>query len=371
MILQGILIFNNMIDNAFLYVGIENIKILSIRDGFAKFLAFILILFFIKTSNDLVLYVLIIVFCVTSSKLYALFYARKYVRFVKPNIRNCINHYKPMLLLMVPAIASVIYQSMDKIMIGSLYNNSDVGFYDCASKALIPKNVISALGTVMCPQITNMLANGNKDDAKSMIRKSFIISMVMAIAFMFGISAIAKEFSTWFWGDDFSACSNMMIGMSISIPIWAVGEVIRNQYLLPIGKDKAYSFAFVAGVITNVLVNIFLIPHFGANGAIVATIIAELVMSIIQMITVKDELPLKKQILGLWPYVISGLFMMFLVRWIVSLGIATSFILIIIEIFLGVFAYIICGLFTELFVREKVITNYVKVFFRRIWNTIF
>lgn len=303
-------IFSNMLDNSFLFIGTENIGSLSLRDGSAKIITFLLILLCIKTPDDLLKYVVIMTAGSVACKIVALVYSRKYSTLSKPNFKSLFTHYKPMLILMIPALMAVIYQSMDKVMIGLLYNNADVGYYECASKALIPRNIITVLGTVLCPQIANLYAGNSKEKVSEIFSKSFKVSMALAYVFMFGISAIAYDFAPWFWGLDFSVCSPMLVGLSVTIPLWTIGEVIRNQYLLPIGRDNEYAISFVIGVICNAVVNAILIPKYGAMGAIAATITAEFVMSLVQMLMVQKEIKCIKYILETAPYFFIGVAML-------------------------------------------------------------
>lgn len=357
LLIQGILIFNNLIDNSFLYIGLENIKPIAIRDGMTKLIAFALIILLIKSPADLMVYITLMALSATISKLISLLYSRKFVTFIKPEIKVCMTIYRPMLLLMIPALASVIYQSMDKIMIGWYYNETHVGYYDCASKALIPRNIITALGTVLCPSIANLYASNQKEIAKQKITYSFTVSMIMALSFMFGISAIAQDFAPWFWGKSFATCSPMLIGLSISIPIWTIGEVIRNQFLLPTGRDKEYTWVFVAGVITNAIVNSILIPQYGAMGAIIATTVAEIEMSLIQLYLVKKDLPLVKQLLTLWPYLLAGMFMLLTVQLVHAMSINFYTVKILLEILSGFLSFVIFTLILEKLSQTKIITE--------------
>lgn len=357
LLIQGILIFNNLIDNSFLYIGLENIKPIAIRDGMTKLIAFALIILLIKSPDDLMVYITLMALSATISKLISLLYSRKFVTFIKPEIKVCMTIYRPMLLLMIPALASVIYQSMDKIMIGWYYNETHVGYYDCASKALIPRNIITALGTVLCPSIANLYASNQKEIAKQKITYSFTVSMIMALSFMFGISAIAQDFAPWFWGKSFATCSPMLIGLSISIPIWTIGEVIRNQFLLPTGRDKEYTWVFVAGVITNAIVNIILIPQYGAMGAIIATTVAEIEMSLIQLYLVRKDLPLVKQLLTLWPYLLAGMFMLLTVQLVHAMFINFYTVKILLEILSGFLSFVIFTLILEKLSQTKIITE--------------
>lgn len=357
LLIQGILIFNNLIDNSFLYIGLENIKPIAIRDGMTKLIAFALIILLIKSPDDLMVYITLMALSATISKLISLLYSRKFVTFIKPEIKVCMTIYRPMLLLMIPALASVIYQSMDKIMIGWYYNETHVGYYDCASKALIPRNIITALGTVLCPSIANLYASNQKEIAKQKITYSFTVSMIMALSFMFGISAIAQDFAPWFWGKSFATCSPMLIGLSISIPIWTIGEVIRNQFLLPTGRDKEYTWVFVAGVITNAIVNSILIPQYGAMGAILATTVAEIEMSLIQLYLVRKDLPLVKQLLTLWPYLLAGMFMLLTVQLVHAMSINFYTVKILLEILSGFLSFVIFTLILEKLSQTKIITE--------------
>lgn len=357
LLIQGILIFNNLIDNSFLYIGLENIKPIAIRDGMTKLIAFALIILLIKSPDDLMVYITLMALSATISKLISLLYSRKFVTFIKPEIKVCMTIYRPMLLLMIPALASVIYQSMDKIMIGWYYNETHVGYYDYASKALIPRNIITALGTVLCPSIANLYASNQKEIAKQKITYSFTVSMIMALSFMFGISAIAQDFAPWFWGKSFATCSPMLIGLSISIPIWTIGEVIRNQFLLPTGRDKEYTWVFVAGVITNAIVNSILIPQYGVMGAIIATTVAEIEMSLIQLYLVRKDLPLVKQLFTLWPYLLAGMFMLLTVQLVHAMFINFYTVKILLEILSGFLSFVIFTLILEKLSQTKIITE--------------
>lgn len=354
-IIQAGCLISNMLDNAFLYVGIEDVKTLSLRDALIKMCTFFLIVMVIKSPNDLMLYTIIMVSSSVIGKFIALVYARKYVKLVKPIIATCIKHLKPMSILMIPALAAVIYQSMDRIMIGKFYNDSDVGYYDCASKALIPKNIITALGTVLCPGIAKAYAEGEREQVNTTFATSMKVSLIMSLAFMFGISAIAKEFAPFFWGEDFSVCSKFMIGLSISLPIWCIGEVIRNQYLLPCGKDNEYMFAFLVGVMANAILNFVLIPKSGATGAIIATIFAELVMSMVQAYFIRNDISIKKIILSTIPYFLIGVIMLLIVREIANVLTFKAIINILIEVLVGASVFAIFSIMYEIKSEHKCI----------------
>ena len=360
MLLQSLCIVSNMIDNSFLYVGMEDMKAITYRDSVVKFGTFILIILLIKSPSDLILYVLIMNICGIVCKVIALLYAKKYVHLIVPVLSNCINHFKHMLVLMIPVIAAGIYQSMDKIMIGSLYEKEDVGYYDCASKALISKSVITIFGTVLCPHITNLYAEGKNEEAERTFKKSFSLSMIMSYAFMFGISAVAKEFAPLFWGEDFAVCTPMMIGLSVSLPLWTIGESIRNQFLLPNGRDHEYMWSFLVGVVVNAAFNFALIPQYGAMGAICATIAAEFAMSAVQIYFVRKEVKIIKNLTQTFPYFIASLFMYICIRMFSNIWNGNRVIGMVLEGGLGILSFLSFALIYEITSKKYMLLDILR-----------
>ena len=347
MLLQSLCIVSNMIDNSFLY-------------SVVKFGTFILIILLIKSPSDLILYVLIMNICGIVCKVIALLYAKKYVHLIVPVLSNCINHFKHMLVLMIPVIAAGIYQSMDKIMIGSLYEKEDVGYYDCASKALISKSVITIFGTVLCPHITNLYAEGKNEEAERTFKKSFSLSMIMSYAFMFGISAVAKEFAPLFWGEDFAVCAPMMIGLSVSLPLWTIGESIRNQFLLPNGRDHEYMWSFLVGVVVNAAFNFALIPQYGAMGAICATIAAEFAMSAVQIYFVRKEVKIIKNLTQTFPYFIASFFMYICIRMFSNIWNGNRVIGMVLEGGLGILSFLLFALIYEITSKKYMLLDILR-----------
>lgn len=311
-LIQSVNIISNLIDNAFLYVGIEDIRDLSIRDGAVKAISFIGIVLLIKEPSDLVLYTVLMVMSALLAKIVALLYARRFVHFVKPKLSKIRVYYPSMFLLMIPALSLVVYDSIDKIMIGKFYNKKEVAFYDAASRVLIVKNIITSFGTVMAPRLANLFAKRRMKEAIGEFQSSLKICLIIAYFFMGIFIAVASQFAPFFWGSKFTRCATLMSLLSICIPIWTVGEVIRNQYLLPISRDKEYTVSFIVGVTTNIIFNLVFIPPYGAAGSIYATIIAESAMSGVQLFFVRNELHFMKSFLETIPYLLLSLAMVLL-----------------------------------------------------------
>lgn len=75
----------------------------------------------------------------------------------------------------------------------------------------------------------------------------------------------------------------------------------------------------------NLIINWMLIPKYQANGAAFGTIVAEFSVMLVQMVAVKNELPMRKYIMSYSPILIIGLIMAVLVDRIgIKLGVSVS-----------------------------------------------
>lgn len=303
-----------LFDNAFFYCGIENMKPVTIRDGAVKLIAFFLIVILVRTPDDLGIYFLIMTMSSLIPAIIGFFYAHKFVTLVKPSWKDCRYHYLPMVILLIPMLASNLYQSMDRMMLGALFGQADVGYYLCATKVLVPRRVIMALGTAVCPNLAYLYASGKNAEANNKFGKSLLLSLIFA-SIISGVTAVvADDFAPLFWGNDFAVCAPLMVGLSITIPIWTVGEVIRSQFLLAKERDNEYIYTFVLGVIVNGIVNFTLIPVYGAKGAVVGTIAAEFAMSLLQVYYVRNALPMANYLKQAIPYLFIAIVAVFTVR---------------------------------------------------------
>ena len=133
--------------------------------------------------------------------------AKNRVSFAKVKLRNVYSHFKGMLLLFIPVLTTYLYSSMDKVMIGQMSTMSELGYYENATKALIAKNLATALSTVLVPRMANLIGQKNEIKFSELLNKSINIVLLLTIAFGFGTGAISTTFSVVFWGKSFIKCS--------------------------------------------------------------------------------------------------------------------------------------------------------------------
>ena len=148
-------------DISWFFQGLEEFKKTVIRNIIVKLISFICILVFVKTKNDLSIYILIYVLSNFIGNMSLWMYLPKYIEKIKINELNIFKHLKPTLWLFIPQIAMQIYTVLDKTMIGTIIEDkSEVGYYEQAQKIVkLCLTLVTSLGIVMVPRIANTFAS--------------------------------------------------------------------------------------------------------------------------------------------------------------------------------------------------------------------
>ena len=313
-LIQSIYVISCLFDINWFFFGIEKFKLTVTRNTIIKILALIFIFVFVKDANDVWIYTLILSLSILLSQLFLWPFVNKYVDNVNIEIKDMLKHFKPCAKLFLPVVAVAIYKVMDKTMIGWFSNVSEVGFYENAEKIInVPNAIISALGTVMLPRMSNLYAKNKNEESKKVIDKSIKLMMFLAFAMTLGLICVSMNFSVMFFGKDFEKSGIIIILLSITILFLSWGNVIRTQYLIPKEHDKIYIESAFLGAIVNLIFNLIFIPKYASIGACVGTVLAELCVMLYQTFSIKNELPIKKYIKDIIPFLYKSLIMFIII----------------------------------------------------------
>ena len=334
-------LLGNAIDINWFFQGLEEFGKTVFRNLIIRIISLICIFIFVKTKNDLIIYFIIYVISIILGNLSLWMYIPKYIKKVDFRKLEILKHIKPTLVLFIPQAAIQIYTVLDRTMIGTIIpEKAEVGFYTQGEKIIkLLLTIITAMGTVMLPRIANRFAKQDNKAINIYINKSFNLVFFLAFPLTFGIIAVANGFVPLFFGPGYDKVISIMMILSPIIIIIGMSNVIGMQYLLPTKKQKEFTISVICGSIVNFTINLFLIRLYGAIGAAIATVIAELTVTTIQINYVKTIFNFKKIINISKNYFIAAL-VMYLTCYIVSLGVENSISSILYQVAIGAITYL-------------------------------
>lgn len=271
-------------DISWFFAGIEHFEEIFIRNIFFRLLGIVFIFLFIKSQSDLYLYIIIFSCTYLLSNICMWTSLKKYL-YVNdiPNL-NLKNHFKATFFYFIPAITSSIYVILDKSILGFMVSDkNESGYYEMTYSII--KFAISISSIVITrifePKTTYFYKNNDMVKIEDSIKISLNFTMFFAFLIIFGILSLANEFVPIYFGNGFLPVANLLKVMSPIIFITAITYIFEYEYLMPSGKRNEINKYVIFGAMINLILNLMFIKYFKSMGAVVTTIIAELLIMIL------------------------------------------------------------------------------------------
>lgn len=304
-------ILASMVDISWFFQGIEDFKKIVVRNFIIKIIGVALIFLFVKSSDDLLLYIMCQSATLFLGNISMWAYIPKLVDKIIVKELEIKKHIRPTIVLFLPQIAISIYTILDKTMIGFLTGSEEeVAYYEQGQKIVkIVMTFVTSLGTVMMPRVANLFKQNEMEKVKNYLAKSFRFVFFLSFPMMFGLIAVSGNIVLWFFGSGYDkVVPNMMVIAPILVII-ALSNLMGNQFLLPTGRQKEYTLSVVTGCVVNFVLNLLLIPFFLSIGAAIATVIAETSVTGVQVYFTRKDFKFGEIISSNKHYIISSLIM--------------------------------------------------------------
>lgn len=279
-------------DISWFFQGLEEFGKIVLRNFIFKFVNIAYIFTFVRTKDDLILYVVGLTVFSALSNISLWVYLPKYITKVDKYDLHPFKDFRVVLGLFIPNIAIHIYTVFDKTMIGIITQDSfENGYYEQAIKiSKMVLTVVTALGTVMIPRIGSYFKEGNKEKIRDLMYRGYQFVWFLGIPLCFGLVMLSSNFVPWFFGDGYDRVADLLKVLAFLILAIGISNVTGMQYLIPTGREKLFTITVLIGAGVNFCLNSILIFFFQSVGAAVASVMAESTIAVVQIIMVRKEL---------------------------------------------------------------------------------
>lgn len=271
----GLYVIMNAFGITWLFEGIEEYGYISLRNLIFKVISIILIIFFVKSDEDMLMYAGISVLGSVGNNVLNMIYSRKFVSYTKKDL-NLKQHLKPIFILAAVNIAIEIYTLVDTTMLGTLTTKDHVAFYTYASRInKILLQITTSITMVLVPRISYYYKEKKFADFNTLLTKGFKILLIIAFPTIAGIQFTSKYLIVMLYGEAYVNSAIVERILCINLLISPIGYLLGSRVLLVSNKEKKMVACVGLGAIINILGNAILIPRFEEVGAAVASVISE------------------------------------------------------------------------------------------------
>jgi len=273
------------------YRGLEHYTYITVRSILFKFVALGAMFLLVHEEKDYVIYGGISILAASASNVLNFINIHKYIDLKPVGKYDFKPHMKPILVFFAMSCATTIYTNLDTVMLGFMKTDGDVGYYNAAVKIKnMVLSLVTSLSTVLLPRASYYVENDLMEEFWNITKKSlhFIVLIAAPVATYFVL--YAREGILFLSGERFLPGVLAMQIIMPTVVFIGLTNVIGIQVMVPTGKEKLVLYSVIAGAVTDLVLNVFFIPTYAAAGAALGTLVAELVVLVVQVWMMRKEL---------------------------------------------------------------------------------
>lgn len=293
---MSVSILFQMLGVEWLFKALEEYTYITLRSLLFKITALLLMFLCVRDAGDYVFYGALTMFAGVGSNICNIFRMRHLVEPLRMQLRQTggsltkyitqalKRHIKPVGIFFAMTAATTIYTNLDIAMLGFMQTDTQAGYYSAAVKIKgVLVSFVTALGTVLLPRMSYYVQQKMQKEFKTMIWRAFlfvgIVSVPLSIFFIF----FARYSILILSGEAFLPAVLPMQIIMPTLVLIGFSNICGIQILVPLGMEKQVLYSEIAGAVTDICINLWLIPSMGAAGAAVGTLIAEAVVLFYQI----------------------------------------------------------------------------------------
>lgn len=300
LIIMGLSIGLSTIGVQWFYNALEQYSYITTCAIIFKIIGLILMFFFVHEQGDYLIYGGIYVIASFGSYVLNFIRLRKFISFHKTGPYELRKHVKSTLVFFALAASSSIYLNLDVIMLGFMKGDHEVGIYNAGVKVkTVLVTCVTSLGTVLLPRLSYYIQKDNKEEFQRIVVKAFKFVLIFGSAVMVYFMVYAREAILLLAGEAFLPAVIPMIILMPTVLLIGLSNITGIQVLTPTGEEKKVVYSVTVGALFDFALNLIVIPKLGATGAAISTLLAEMIVLIIQCCYLKSVLEsVFKQIQG-------------------------------------------------------------------------
>ena len=264
-----------------------------VSQGLFSIISIIILYQFCKSSEIPVYAYLISVLIVSILSFFSFTYWLKEISDGEEQAVLEVKSYSNLLKMSIPLMFAQSVQFVmswtDKLMLGSMSTLEDVGIYHTAFKlSMFAAVALMSINSIASPKFAEMFANNDMIGLRKVVRQSTIMifwtsAPLVIIFFMF------PEFLLGLFGNEFkigvTAFILLSCGKLFSSFSGSVGNILQMT-----GNQNILAKILLCAAILNIVLNLYLIPKYGINGAALASMISIIVWNSGMILAVKKKL---------------------------------------------------------------------------------
>lgn len=274
----GLPIFVNVFNVDWFFCGHERYDYIALRNLAFKVLTLLMMFMFVRKRSDYLAYAWILNLATCGNYVMNIFHIRRYVTFSMKKI-ELRKHVEPLIVFALSSFLSTVYSRVDVTMLGIMKTDAAVGYYEYSHKIIdIVASCCIAATSVFLPRLSYYYKT-NLVKFSEIIEKGVRAVVFVVFPAFAGIVMLAPQYVLLLFGESFSPAIITLRLLAVIIVIKGLGDLVGYQIVICTGNEKVRLPSHAIAMVANIIINALLIPRYGENGAVTASVVTLLIVN--------------------------------------------------------------------------------------------
>jgi O-antigen/teichoic acid export membrane protein len=287
--LSGLVFLLNSVDAQWVFTARSRMWMVTLRGTVGQLIYGGLILALIRRPSDAWVVPVAGVLSLVAGTFLIWLAARREYRIPWPVISpNVWRSFLPICLIMgFASMMSLIYDQIDTVMLRYMRSEKEVGLYVASySMMTIAMSFAVILGQVFFPLLSEASGRDHESEQRYLGWLGQA-SVGLALPIATGGFILAGPLTHFVLGLQYAGTATLFRWLMLTVVAGPMASYFGAQ-LIPIAREKKYLVAVAAGAVANVILNLFLIPRYGAIAAAFTTAISQAIVAFMNYYFVRD-----------------------------------------------------------------------------------
>lgn len=288
----GVQIFTQFLSIEWINEAFENYNFILYKTISTRILMLILIFIFVKESNDIVPYAVIMTIITVLNNIISFVWIKKDVKLVKISIKRVLGLFIPLISLLLLANVNMLYTYLDRLFLTQSNNPNSITDYVMAQNiVMLILGVISGAISVNVPRLSYYLGKRDYESYNYLLNKGARIFLFFISPISFGLIILGSHAALIYGSEKFLSAGIPTSIFAARAIIWTLDILLGTQIIFVNGHEKNLTKIVFTGGIINLITNTFLykINIFNPSLYILTTILAESIVLLMYVIFIRKN----------------------------------------------------------------------------------
>jgi O-antigen/teichoic acid export membrane protein len=288
-VLSGLVFLVGSVDVQWVFTARSRMWMVALRGTVGQLIYGALILLFIRRPSDAWVVPVAGVLSLLAGTLLIWLPARREYNIPWPVISpEAWRSFLPICLIMgFASMMSMVYDQIDTVMLRYMRSENEVGIYVASySMMTISMSFVVILGQVFFPLLSQTTGKNHANEQRYLGWLGQA-SLGLALPIATGGFILAEPLTRFVLGSQYTGTATLFRWLMLTVVAGPMASYFGSQ-LIPIARERKYLASVVAGATLNVVLNLLLIPRYGAIAATMTTAISQTVVAFMNYYFVRD-----------------------------------------------------------------------------------